>query len=435
MNAAETVKTGYVPRPFQADLHPRLKRFNVLVCHRRFGKTVFSVNHLVDKALRCDRKSPQYAYIAPTYGQVKRIAWDMLKEYTKDIPGVSYNEAELRCEIQRPFMRDKIKILLLSAENPGSLKGIYLDGVILDEFAECDPTIWGEVVRPALADRLGWAIFIGTPKGLNHFYQIYEIATKNQDRDWFAAVHKASETKVIPDSELESAKREMSEEEFAQEFECSFTAAITGSYFGKIIEEADKEGRITNVPHDPALLTDTFWDLGIGDTTAIWFLQQYRQEYRIIDHMEMSGVGLDWFVKELQKKKYNYRDHVLPHDAAARELGTGRTRQETLRELGLRTIILPRHKVEDGISAARLLLPKCWFDKVKCERGLKALKNYQRKWDARNMIWSDRPLHDWSSHSADAFRALAMGNRAEADRRDTKRQTAVVDLEYDIFGG
>lgn len=429
------INTGYHPRPFQASLHTKLKRFNVLVCHRRFGKTVFSINELVDKALRNDKRNPQYAYIAPTYGQVKRIAWDMLKEFTKEIPGITYNEAELRCEIPRPYLNDKIKILLLSAENPGSLKGIYLDGVILDEFAECTPTIWGEVVRPALSDRLGWAIFIGTPKGLNHFHQVYDLALKNQDRDWFAAIHRASETNVIAHSELESARREMSEEEYAQEFECSFTAAITGSYFGKILEDMEKEGKITNVPHDPALLTDTFWDLGIGDTTAIWFLQQYRQEYRIIDHLEMSGVGLDWFVKELQKKKYNYRDHVLPHDAAARELGTGRSRQETLRALGLRTIILPRQKVEDGISAVRMLLPKCWFDKVKCERGLKALKNYQRKWDAKNMIWSDRPLHDWSSHSADAFRTLALGNREESDRKDTRRQMVAVDLDYDIFGG
>jgi hypothetical protein len=429
------IESGYSPRKFQATLHLALKRFNVLVCHRRFGKTVFSINHLLDKAIACKSENPQYAYIGPNYGQVKRVAWDMLKKYTKNIPGVTYNEAELKCEFPRA-VGDKVKILLLSAENPSSVKGIYLDGVILDEFAECDPIIWGEVVRPALADRFGWAIFIGTPKGLNHFHSIYEVAVKNSDRDWFSAIYKASQTKVIPGSELESAKREMSEDEYEQEFECSFTAAISGSYYGKLIEECDKEGRITNVPYDRALMVDTFWDLGIGDTTAIWFLQQYRQEFRLIDYVEMSGVGIDWYVNDLQKKNYIYRDHVMPHDAAAKELGTGLTRQEKFRDLGLRkTIILPRQNVDDGISASRLLLPKCWFDRVKCERGLKALKNYQRKWDSKNQIWSDRPLHDWSSNGADAFRTLAMGNRLEADRRDTNRQKLVDDMNYDIFGG
>src|SRR3989304_4749260 len=166
----QKISTGYEPRKFQEILHKNLKRFNVLVCHRRFGKTVFSVNHCIDRGLRNTKRNPQYAYIAPTYGQAKRIAWDMFKEYTKNLPGVSTNEQDLRLEIERPHLQDKVRFLLLGAENPGSLKGIYLDGVILDEFAECAPAIWGEVVRPALSDRRGWAIFIGTPKGQNHFF-------------------------------------------------------------------------------------------------------------------------------------------------------------------------------------------------------------------------------------------------------------------------
>jgi len=434
LSTANVIKTKYIPRPLQWQLHRNLKRFNVLVCHRRFGKTVFSINHLKARALECELENPKYAYVAPNYGQAKRIAWDMLKLYTKDYPGVTYNEAELRCELPRPHKADKITILLLGAENPSSLKGIYLDGVILDEFAECDPSVWGEVIRPALSDRLGWAIFIGTPKGLNHFHQVYETAKKNQDRDWFCQIYKASQTGIINPKELEAARIEMSEEEFNQEFECSFTAALTGSYYGQLMESAEKEGRIGNVPHDPALLVDTFWDLGIGDTTAIWFVQQYRFEYRIIDYVEMSGVGLDWYVRELGKRKYAYRDHVLPHDAAARELGSGRSRQETLRDLGIKNaIILPRHNVDDGINAVRLLLPKCWFDRVKCDKGIKALQNYQRKWDAKNKIWSDKPLHDWSSHAADAFRILAMGNKKESDRIDNTRQQ-YVDTDYDIMG-
>lgn len=431
----ERISTGYTPRKFQSELHLALKRFNVLVCHRRFGKTVFSINHLIHKSLTNPLKNPQYAYIAPTYAQAKRIAWDMLKDYTKNLPVAEYNEADLRCEIERPHLKDKVKIILLSAEKPGSLKGIYLDGSIIDEFAECDPRVWGEVVRPALADRLGWNIFIGTPKGMNHFYQLHQTALKNAQYDWFTATYRASETGIISPAELESARREMSEEEYNQEFECSWTAALTGSYYGSLIEQAEKEKRIANVPYDPAAQVDTFWDLGIGDTTAIWFLQQVGLEYHIIDMVETSGVGLDYYVREIQKRKYVYRDHVLPHDAAARELGTGKTRQETLRALGLKTTILPRHNIDDGINAVRLLLPKCYFDKVKCERGINALKNYQRKWDSKNRCWSEKPLHDWSSHAADAFRILAMGTKPESTRRNPNSMQAFADMDYDVFRG
>ena len=194
------VKTGYIPRKIQLYLHNAMKRFNVLVCHRRFGKTVFTINEMIDQGLRNPRKNPQYAYFAPYYGQAKRVAWDYFKDFTKNIPGVRVNEADLRIEIDRPDRGDKVRFMLLGADNPGSIRGIYLDGAVLDEYAEMDTTIWGQVIRPALADRLGWAIFIGTPKGQNQFFDIYELATK--DPEWFTAVYKASETHLIPKSEL-----------------------------------------------------------------------------------------------------------------------------------------------------------------------------------------------------------------------------------------
>lgn len=430
----DLASTGYKARKFQDVLHRSMLRFNVLVCHRRFGKTVFSINHMIDRALRNPLDRPQYAYIAPNYGQAKRIVWDMLKSFVKNIPGIETNEADLRLDIPRPDKGDQIRFYLLGAENPGSIRGIHLDGVILDEFAEMDTTVWPMVIRPALSDRHGWAIFIGTPKGQNQFFDIYQTALKNKEHGWFSAIYRASETGVLPASELEANKRELPPEVYEQEYECSFTAALTGSYYGKLIEEAEKDGRITNVAYDPALPVDTFWDLGIGDTTAIWFLQQLGVQYRLIDYIEQSGVGLDWYVRELQRRQYVYRDHTLPHDAAARELGTGKSRQETLWGYGLRqTIIMPRHRVEDGINAGRMLIPKCWFDRVKCERGLAALRNYQKKWDAKNQIWSDKPLHDWASNGADAFRVLAMGNRPEGRRQEPLRYQE--EPPHDIYGG
>lgn len=428
------ISTGYAPRPLQRIIHQNMKRFNVLVLHRRFGKTVLSINETIDRALRCPLKSPQYAYVAPTYGQAKRIAWEYLKEYTKEIPGAKPNEAELRVDIPRPHMKDKIRFMLLGSENPDTLRGIYLDGVVLDEFAVCDPTIWGQVVRPALADRIGWAIFLGTPKGQNHFFDLYNKARKNPD--WYVCTYRASETKVLSTYELRAAKDEMSEEEYLQEFECSFTAANTGAYYQKQMLIAEAENRVTSVPYDSSCFVDTYWDLGIGDTTAIWFLQVVGHEYHLIDYLEMSGKGLDYFVSEINKKPYTYREHTLPHDARARELGTGKSREETLRTLGMtRLYILPRWQVADGINAVRTILSKCWWDKDKCERGLLALHAYERKWDAKNQIFQEKPKHNWASNGADAFRYLAMGVRPESQRVQSEvlREYRDSYQEYDVF--
>lgn len=431
----EVIKTGYYPRAYQEALHQALKRFNVIVCHRRFGKTIFSLNEMIDKGLRNTLKNPQYAYIAPNYGQAKRVAWEPLKEYIKHLPGVTINEAELRVDVPRgdPY-NDRVRFLLLGAENPGSVRGIYLDGVILDEFAECDPIIWAQVVRPALSDRLGWAIFIGTPKGENHFYDILQVAKKSADH-WFNVIYKASETGIINETELMLAKKEMSEEEFNQEFECSFTAALTGAYYGKLLEDAEKDGRVCSVPYDPACGVVTYWDLGVGDTTVIWFVQQVGRAFHVIDYYEMSGMGLDHYYEILSKKSYSYEEHVLPHDANARDLSSGRSRVQNLRDLGMTRIrVLERENIEDGINACRLLLPRTYFDSVKCARGLSALKNYQRKWDSKNKIFSDAPLHNWASNGADGFRTFGMGCRDEV-RRPRNKDLPRSAESYNPFGG
>ena len=409
MSNQEVIDLGYTPRPIQGLLHNSMKRFNVLVCHRRFGKTVFSIMEMVDQSFRCEKKNPQYAYVAPSYGQAKRVAWEYLKDFTKHIPGAKPNEADLRIDIPRPDRGDKIRYMLLGAENPDSLAGIYLDGVILDEYSLMNPIVWSTLIRPALSDRKGWAIFIGTPRGQNHFFDIYNTAIENQASGrWYHALYKASQTGILDDEELAAAKAEMSDDEYEQEFECSFTAALQGAYYSKYMLELEEKNQITNVPYDPAVPVSTYWDLGISDTTAVWFVQEVGREVHIIDHVENAGVGLEWYVKKIKAKDYIYDEHWIPHDGAARELGTGVTRQETLRNLGLSTRIVPRQSIADGIHAVRLLLPKCWFDQVKCLRGITAMKNYQRKWDAKNKMFLDKPLHDWTSNSADAFRMLAL---------------------------
>lgn len=421
------VSTEYLPRYHQDILHRSLKRFNVIVCHRRFGKTHFALNEMIHMALKNPLKAPQYAYLAPTYGQAKRVAWDLLKDYTKHIPGRTVNEADLRIDLDPGGTGNRVRFMLLGAENPGSLKGLYLDGVVLDEYAEMNPQIWSEVIRPALSDRLGWGIFIGTPKGQNHFYDIYNIG-KNDPANWFTALYKASQTGVIPKTELDANKAQMSDAEYMQEFECSFSAALVGAYYGKEMEEAEVELRIANVPYNKQLPVTTYWDLGMDDSTAIWFGQMLGGgEIRWIDYLEDSGHDLEFYAKALKDKGYSYDRVVLPHDGAVRELGTGVTRQQTLRKHlpGVRVEVQERTKPADGINAARLMIKRSWFDKLKCKDGIDALKNYERKWDAKREVFQSVPLHNWASHGADAFRTAAMAVR-EVAGLNTKRPRQAV---------
>lgn len=391
----------YTPRPLQTILHENLKRFNVIVCHRRFGKTVFCINELIRKALLNNKRRPQYAYIAPTMKQAKAIAWDYVKQYTGNIPHMKYNESELKCEFP-----NGAKLFILGAENPDSLRGLYLDGVIMDEVAQMPPSVWGQVVRPALADRKGWAIFIGTPKGQNYFYDLYQKAQR--DSRWFSIVLKASETRILDAEETQALKAELSEDEYKQEMECSFTAAVQGTYYGKIIEQIEDKKQIRQIPVDVSVPVVTSWDLGINDKTCIWFVQSVAGEMRVIDYYEASDEALPHYAKIIKEKPYVYDYHILPHDAKQRSLSTGKTRAEQLNSLGLKTRIANKVPVKDGINAVRSLLPSCFFDVTNCEKGLIALRNYRSSYNDRLGTFNENPLHDKFSHAADAFRYLAV---------------------------
>lgn len=418
------VNTGYTPRPHQAYLHKNMQRFNVLVIHRRFGKTVLCLNEIIDRGLRNPLHRPQYAYLAPTYGQAKKVAWEELKRYSQMIPGVQYHETELKCTIKRPAMGDEVVIYLMGTENYDAIRGMYLDGVVLDEAADMNPEIWGKVIRPLLQDRKGWAIFISTPKGQNFLYELYMRAKElGVENGWFAALMRASETGVFTEQELQELQQDMSESEYEQEFECSFAAALTGAYYGKELEKLDAANKITTVPYDPLLPVVTGWDLGVSDTTTIWFAQTHRFETRVIDYIENSGTGLDWYVREINSRGYNVKEHWLPHDVRVRELTSGKSRLEALRSMGLKNVrVAPKLPVADGINAVRLLLSKCVFDKDKCKRGIEALKNYERKWDSKNKIYQQTPFHNWASHGADGFRTLAVGLKEEMGvESDTRR--------------
>lgn len=401
-----TVRTiEYRPRKLIKPYHNRKERFAIIVAHRRFGKTVAAINDLIKDALTIPRPKVRVAYIAPYYRQAKAIAWDYLLEYTRDIEGVEYNVAELRADFP-----NGARFRLFGADNPDSLRGLYFDHVVLDEPADFPYRAWPTVIRPSLADRKGRATFIGTPKGKNQFYDTF-VAAKN-DPNWLSLMLKSSETGILDEEELKEARKAMGEDRFEQEFECSFEAAIQGAYYAFELKTALQDNRIRTVPYDPSVGVTTAWDLGIGDSTAIWMAQFVAQEVRLIDYYENSGVGLDHYAKELSSRGYHYSEHILPHDVQVKELGTGKSRLEILNTLGLTDItIAPKLGVEDGIQSARSLLNRCWFDGQKCERGIEALRQYRREFDEKLKTWRGRPLHDWTSHGADAFRYLAVGKR------------------------
>jgi hypothetical protein len=399
---AEVIEIAYKPREQQLAIHELMdsKRFGVVVAHRRMGKTVSAINHLIKDALLNQKEAPRYAYIAPTYGQAKRVAWDYLVKYAEPLGGTS-NISELRVD----FWGRRIQ--LFGSDNPETLRGQYFDGVILDEIGDQNPKIWTDIVRPALADRKGWCLFIGTPKGHNHFKELRDRAEKEDG--WGLLEFKASETGVVDDTELKAAKNEMGEDKYRQEFECSFDAAVEGSYFGQILNELEEKKHMQEIPREELSRTFTAWDLGMGDSTSIWVAQLVGTEVRLLDYYENHGVGLDHYVKWIKDNDYLKAEHILPHDVRVRELGTGKSRMEMLEESGLEVKIAPRMGLDDGIQAVRRLLPRCWFNVPKVQIGLNCLRNYRRDYDEKRKIFYERPLHDWSSHGSDSFRYLALG--------------------------
>lgn len=420
----QTIVIPYAPRPLQLKVHKGLDtaRFGVLVCHRRFGKTVLGVNHLIRKALTNNKPRPRYGYLAPTYTQGKATAWDYLQHYSDPVPGRTANQSELREDFPNGG-----QVRIYGADNPDSLRGLYFDGVDLDEYGLHQAKTYSEVIGPTLVDRGGFALFKGTPNGRNQFYDIAqhakaEVAKGNPD--WFYAEYKASETGLLDPGYLSQARSMMTADEYAQEFECSFEAAVKGAIYAREMETAREQKRITVVPYDPALPVDTDWDLGIGDAMAIWFSQSTRSgEVRLIDYMEGSGEGFPFYARALASKGYTYGRHWAPHDIQVRELSSGRSRLEVAASLGIRFDVCPRlqateaGEVEEGIHAVRMLFPRVWFDAEKCAKGIEALMHYRRDYNQKLNEFKATPVHDWASHGADAFRGLAVRHQVPVEKK------------------
>lgn len=400
---ARKIVIPYIPRTHFKRLHNSKKRWKFVCAHRRAGKSVSMINEMIKAALTNPRvfPIPRYAYVGPSFAQTKDLIWGYLKHYTSVFEGVKYSESDLEC-----ILPNGAKITLYGgAAAYERMRGLYFDGIVLDEFPLLNPTVFSTVVRPCLADYRGWAIISGTSAGDDHFH---ELKKKNEkDPTWEFIIIPVTETDALHPDEVQEMTKDMTPAEYAREMLCDFNAPIEGAYYAEIMNKLKLQNRVTNVPYDPAALVYTFWDLGIDDLTAIWFVQRVGREYHAIDFLGGGNKSLEQWCGEVKTRKsslgdtYIYGGHIFPHDVEARELGTGKTRIEIARGILDDCMTCTMHRVEDGIAAVKSSLSLFWFDKTATEEGVAAMSNYQK-------TKTGKPLHNWASHAADAFRTGCM---------------------------
>ncbi len=422
------------PRKYQMKLWKYLEdggKRAVAVWHRRAGKDSLSLNWT---AVAAFERVGVYWHMLPQQAQARKVVWDAIDKQGRRVIDQVFPK-----QIRKAINSQEMKIELvngsiwqcLGSDNYNSLVGANPVGVVFSEYSIADPAAW-DFIRPILAENDGWALFIYTPRGRNHGLKLFETA--KQADGWFVQALGVEQTKAIPLSAIEAERQAgMDEEMIRQEFYCSFDAAIKGSYYGALINDLENKGAVCRVPHNPALPVFTAWDLGIGDATAIWFYQKNGAGIDVIDYCEASGVGLDYYVRTMREKPYTYtNDNIFPHDIRVHELSSGKSRLDLLASLGVRGRVLPRASVETGIAAVRLLLPRCRFDAEKCQTGLEALRQYQKAWDEQRRTFQPKPLHDWTSHAADAFRYLAVGLKEDSVKTERfSRESAKTAAEYD----
>jgi hypothetical protein len=414
---------NWTPRDYQAKAWKYLehggKRAN-LVWHRRAGKDDMALHWTAVSALT---RPGVYWHLLPQAEQGRKAIWRAVDAHQ----GQRRIDLAFPSEIRKQTRDQEMNIefvngsiwQLVGSDNYNALVGSPPTGIVFSEWALADPQAWS-FLAPILEENDGWAIFVTTPRGPNHAKKLFDYASRAED--WFAEKLTADSTGVFSREQLDRIRDDLKglhgpndgEAIFNQEYFCSFESMVIGSYYGAIIEQLERDERITEVPYDTAVSVTTAWDLGIGDSTAIWFLQEVGREIHCIDYYEASGMDLGHYVRELIKRGYVYGRHILPHDAAARELGTGVSRIDILENLGLRSghlgaiHLAPRLRIEDGIQAVRAMLPKCWFDADRCSKAVEALKLYRSDYDNKHGVMRPRPIHDWTSHCADAFRMAAI---------------------------
>ena len=398
-------------RPYQlpildALVNKKYKRV-IGVWPRRAGKDIVAFNYM----LRCAIETVGvFFYIFPTYSQARKVIFDSIstegKKFSDFIPPellASTNSTELKYTLINGSIMQ-----LIGSDNIDAIVGTNPRGCVFSEHALQDPRAY-QFLRPALTHNDGWALFISTPRGKNSFWELYQIAISNPN-DWFVSKLTVEDTHHISLHEIakEQASGEMSADLIQQEYYTSFDQGVEGAYYSKYIDRMRLKGQIGIVPYESAFRVNTAWDIGVRDSTSIIFFQNVGQTVRIIDFYENSKQGLEHYVKVLEQKQYTYSKHIAPHDIAVTEFGTGMTRLEKAKQLGIKFITAPNLSIEDGIESTRSAFSKIWIDEKNCAKLIKSLENYRQEWDSKKQIYKAQPLHDIHSHAADSLRYLCI---------------------------
>lgn len=424
------IALDYIPREPFIPFHQRSTRFSAMVCHRRAGKTVACIYDTVLRAMYSNKTRPKYAYVGPLRQQTKDIAWEYLKAATAHIRKGQPRESDLRITLH-----NDATIQIYGADRPNSLRGLYFDGVVLDEYGDMRPSLWGEILLPTLIDRQGWAVFVGTMKGKNHFYKQLERAAK--DPNWFYMKLKGSESGILTTADLAELREQLTEAQYEQEIECNPNAAVMGTYYSDLVAKMEGTGNIGSYPFDPHSMVHVAADLGFTDSTAFWFWQIDKDGPVLIDYYEADSQPLEHYFEMLNAKGYEYADIWLPHDAKAKSFQTGRSTVEQFIQQGFPCRPVPKLAVQHGIDAARMILPKCRIDREHCSQGIEALRAYRRQYNEKTQQFANTPLHDWSSNGADAFRYFALvtegGIQPEEKTQEPQQITAPQYTLEDLF--
>lgn len=377
------------------------------------------------------RRPGIYWHALPTYAQGRKIVWEGRTKEGRPFLDAFPPELVVRKREDEMmlWLRNGSIYQVVGADQVNSLVGTNPVGIVLSEYALHDPNFW-ELMLPVLIENGGWALFIYTPRGRNHGWDLYQAAKKHPE-DWFCQLQTIEDTRAVSLSDVAAARAAgWPEEKVQQEFYCSFDVALVGSYFGSLVARLRAENRIGSFPYDAKYPVDTGWDIGIGDSTAIWCGQQVGAFFRLLSYYEAAGAGVDHYIKWLHERPFTFGKHYWPHDGAAAEWGTGQTRQETARTLGLRASITPRVSIDDGIQATRNLLSVAQIHEPDCERGLRALAEYTKEWDDEKKMYLERPLHNWASHGANALKSMGLGRKSPERRTgadfDLKRRRPAI---------
>jgi phage terminase large subunit len=425
----ELPSRGWEPRPHQKRLWHYLENGGkraIAIWHRRAGKDEVAIHRT---ACAAAERPGNYWHALPEYQQCRKAIWSAVNPHTGRRRIDEAFPLEWRAATNDSEMAIRFKTgstwQLIGSDQYNRLVGASPAGIVFSEYALANPAAWA-YFRPMLEENNGWALFITTPRGHNHAKALYDYA--RQEPGWFTELLTVRDTGALSDKVLEISLKEMialygldaGTAMFDQEYLCSFTAALLGSFYAREMQDVRAEGRVTTdvnaIAEQPVHRS---WDLGMRDSTAIWFFQVVGTQVFILDCFEAAGMGLEYYAAEIEKRhkinSWTHGNDYVPHDAKVRELGTGRTRVETMKWLGLAPILAPDEGLLDGINAARRTLPMCVFH-PRCEAGLSALEQYRREWDDERKVFKPSPLHDWSSNYADSFRYLSLSWRKAPGR-------------------